>query len=195
MTRLVRQARCRSVLPRPDSDTRFTSLASNVLAGLSLHRGKVDLRSEARPRAGVLAGSGGSTPVTGAEMGASQVGEVARGLGHPGKPDPLARGKRRSGQGQGPGLGRHGGGGSWGPAGRTGGGLGGVGPLLALKQPGKQHAALHFSCLTVENLQTRHLVLRTPAEEAAHRAPRGLLAGGRKTERTKCVPVLSLSLL
>lgn len=47
-----------------------------------------------------------------------------------------------------------------------GGGLEGVGPLLALKPLGKQ-TALHFSCLVVKNIQTRQPVLCTPAEEAA----------------------------
>lgn len=76
----------------------------------------------------------------------------------------------------------------------AGGGLGGVGPLLALKQPGKQ-TALHFSCLVVKNLQTRQPVLHTPAEEAAHQALWGLQAGGRKIYRKNCVLVLSLSFL
>lgn len=79
-------------------------------------------------------------------------------------------------------------------AGGLGGGLGGVGPPLALKQPGKQ-TALRFSCLVVKNLQTRQPVLHTPAEEAAHQALQGLLAGGRKIHRKKGVLVPSLSFL
>lgn len=58
-------------------------------------------------QAGVQEGSVGSTPITGAEMGPSHVGEVAQGLRHRGKPKPLAREKRRMGEDQGPGLGKH----------------------------------------------------------------------------------------
>ena len=57
----------------------------------------MDLRSKAQLWAGVQEGSVGSTPITEAEMGASQVGEVTQGLRHHGKPDPLAREKRRTG--------------------------------------------------------------------------------------------------
>lgn len=72
-----------------------------------------------------------------------------------------------------------------------------MGPLLALKQPGKQ-TALHFSLFVVKTTQTRQPVLHTPAEEAeaAHQAPRGLLAGDKKIYRNNCVcTVLVLSLV
>lgn len=55
----------------------------------------MDLRSKAQPWAGVQEASVGRTPITGAEKGASHVGEATQGLQHHEKPDLLAQGKRR----------------------------------------------------------------------------------------------------